>query len=78
MKISLVVLNSLLAGAIAAPTGSQVIHEKRDTSNPRWIKREAVSPTTKVPVRIALKQNNLDKGMDYLLDVYVSTQPYPR
>lgn len=69
MKISLVVLNGLLAGAIALPTGSQVIHEKRDTNNPRWIKREALSPSTKVPVRIALKQNNLDKGMDYLLDV---------
>ncbi|GFP58602.1 tripeptidyl-peptidase sed1 [Trichoderma asperellum] len=69
MKISLVVLNSLLAGAIAVPTGSQVIHEKRDTNNPRWIKREALSPSTQVPVRIALKQNNLDKGMDYLLAV---------
>lgn len=69
MKISLVVLNSLLAGALAAPTGSQVIHEKRDTNSPRWIKREAVNPSTKVPVRIALKQSNLDKGMDYLLDV---------
>lgn len=70
MKISLIVLNGLLAGAIAVPT-SQVVHEKRDTNNARWIKREAVDPNTKVPVRIALKQSNLDKGMDYLLDVYV-------
>ncbi|KAM0262586.1 hypothetical protein ACHAQJ_001631 [Trichoderma viride] len=69
MKISLIVLNSLLAGAIAVPTGSQVIHEKRDTNNARWIKREALSPSTKVPVRIALTQSNTDKGMDYLLDV---------
>lgn len=71
MKISLIVLNSLLAGAIAVPTGSQVVHERRDTNNARWIKRDAVDPNTKVPVRIALKQNNLDKGMDYLLDVFV-------
>lgn len=71
MKISLIVLNGLLAGAMAVPTGSQVVHEKRDTNNARWIKREAVDPNTKVPVRIALKQSNLDKGMDYLLDVYV-------
>ncbi|KAL7905061.1 peptidase S8/S53 domain-containing protein [Trichoderma velutinum] len=69
MKIGLIVLNSLLAGAIAVPTGSQVVHEKRDTNNARWIKREAVDPNTKIPVRIALKQSNLDKGMDYLLDV---------
>lgn len=70
MKISLIVLNGLLAGAMAVPTG-QVVHEKRDTNNARWVKREAVDPNTKVPVRIALKQSNLDKGMDYLLDVYV-------
>ncbi|RFU77057.1 peptidase s8 s53, subtilisin kexin sedolisin [Trichoderma arundinaceum] len=69
MKISLIVLNSLLAGAIAVPTGSQIIHEKRDTDNGRWVKREALDPSTKIPVRIALKQSNLDKGMDYLLDV---------
>ncbi|TFA98341.1 Tripeptidyl-peptidase sed1 [Trichoderma ghanense] len=69
MKIGLIVLNSLLAGVIAVPTGSRVIHEQRDTSNARWIKREALDPDTKVPVRIALKQSNLDKGMDYLLDV---------
>ncbi|KAL6864652.1 subtilisin-like protein [Trichoderma novae-zelandiae] len=69
MKISLIILNSLLAGAMAMPTGSQVIHEKRDTSNARWTKREELDPNTKVPVRIALKQSNLDKGMDYLLDV---------
>jgi tripeptidyl-peptidase-1 len=69
MKIGLIVLNSLLAGAIAVPAGLQIVHEKRDTSNARWTKREALNPNTKVPVRIALKQNNLDKGMDYLLDV---------
>lgn len=69
MKVSLIVLNSLLAGAIAVPTGSQVIHEKRDTSSAQWVKREGLDPSTKVPVRIALKQSNLDKGMDYLLDV---------
>ncbi|KAL7805628.1 subtilisin-like protein [Trichoderma gracile] len=69
MKIGLIVLNSLLAGVLAIPTGLQIIHEKRDTSNARWTKRDTLDPNTRVPVRIALKQNNLDKGMDYLLDV---------
>lgn len=69
MKISLVLLNGLFAGAIAVPTGSHTVHEKRDVSNGRWIKREAANADTKVPVRIALKQKNLDNGMDYLLEV---------
>ncbi|KAK5995211.1 Tripeptidyl-peptidase sed1 [Cladobotryum mycophilum] len=69
MKISLILLNGLLAGAIAVPTSSGVVHEKRDTSNGQWIKREALDASTKVPVRIALKQKNLDKGFDYLLEV---------
>lgn len=76
MKISIIALNSLLAGAIAIPTGSQVVHERRDTDNARWIKREALNPDTKVPVRIALKQNNLNKGMDYLLDVSVTPKSF--
>lgn len=69
MKISLILLNGLCAGAIAVPTGSNTIHEKRDVSSGRWTKREAPDANAKVPVRIALKQKNLDKGMDYLLEV---------
>ena len=54
------------AGALAAPFGS---HEKRNTLDPKWSKRDALSADTRMPVRIALKQQNLDKGMDYLLEV---------
>ncbi|KOS19866.1 Tripeptidyl-peptidase sed1 [Escovopsis weberi] len=69
MKVSLVLLNGLLAGSLAAPTSSDLYHEKRDASHPRWIKRGSLDPNTKVPVRIALKQQNLEKGLDYLLEV---------
>ncbi|KHO00564.1 Peptidase S8/S53, subtilisin/kexin/sedolisin [Metarhizium album ARSEF 1941] len=69
MKTNLVFLKGLFAGAIAASMGSDTVHEKRDVSSSRWTKREAVDANTKVPVRIALKQKNLDKGMDYLLEV---------
>ncbi|KAG8411214.1 hypothetical protein J3459_016525 [Metarhizium acridum] len=69
MKISLILLNGVFAGTIAVPTGSNTIHEKRDVSGGRWTKREAADANTKVPVRIALKQKNLDQGMDYLLEV---------
>lgn len=70
MKNSFVLLAGLAASALAMPSGSHVLHEKRDTSSPHgWTKREAASGDTKVPVRVALKQNNLDKGMDYILEV---------
>ncbi|KAK2603824.1 hypothetical protein QQS21_004026 [Conoideocrella luteorostrata] len=75
MKISLVVLNGLFAGAIAVPTGSHTVHERRDLSNGQWIKREAANANAKVPVRIAMKQKNLDKGMDYLLEVSDPSSP---
>lgn len=71
MKSSFALLSCLLAEAVlAAPSASSfVVHEKRDVDNERWIKREALHPDSRVPVRIAMKQRNLDKGMDYLLDV---------
>lgn len=68
MKISLV-LNGLFAAAVAAPAGpSNIVHEKRHVS-PRWIKREAADAQARIPVRIALKQRNLSRGMDYLVEV---------
>lgn len=69
MKFSLILLNGLLARAFAVPTDPTVIHEKRDVSNARWTKREAAHAGMKVPARIALKQKNLDHGMDHLLSV---------
>jgi tripeptidyl-peptidase-1 len=74
MKITSALLVSLAATASAAPhpvtIGNPVVHEKRDLgSNSRWVKRDALDADTRLPVRIALKQRNLDKGMDYLLEV---------
>lgn len=71
MKSTFALLSCLLAeAALAAPSvASSVVHEKRNAGNERWIKREALHPESRVPVRIAMKQRNLDKGMEYLLDV---------
>lgn len=67
-------LGGLVAGAVAAPAGADrhVLHERRavaDAAYGRWVKREPLDAATKVPVRLALKQRNLDKGMEYLLEV---------
>jgi len=70
MKVSLSILVLAFAGSIsAAPTASSyVVHEKRDQIHrPRGngqVKRDTI-----LPVSIALKQRNLDKGYDYLMEV---------
>lgn len=68
MKLSPLLLSSLLAGAVAIPL-NDVVHEKRNPLGPKWQKRDTLDANSAIPVRIALKQTNLEKGMDYLLEV---------
>jgi len=59
--------------SIAVPTPAvvdHVLHERRSLSS-AWIKRDRVHPDVKLPMRIGLTQSNLDKGYDYLMEVYV-------
>lgn len=60
----------------AFPYVNHVIHEKRDAIERKWSRGSSVDPDHVLPVRIGLKQSNLDKGMDYLLEVYVKS-PLP-
>ena len=46
--------------AVALPLG-HVLHEKRAAAPRMWIKRNAVDRTRLLPMRIGLKQNNLDR-----------------
>jgi tripeptidyl-peptidase-1 len=69
------VLGAFAVQALALPSPayvSHVIHEKRDAVQRRWVRGNAVDPDHVLPVRIGLKQSNLENGMDYLLEVYVS------
>ncbi|KAF2164325.1 hypothetical protein M409DRAFT_67866 [Zasmidium cellare ATCC 36951] len=56
--------------AVAAPTNLQrhVLHQRRAPSE-NWIKREAVHPDVKLPMRIGLFGQNLDKGHELLIQV---------
>lgn len=56
------------ARALAVPE-THAVHERRDFISARWIKRDRVQPHVRLPVRIGLAQNNLDKAHDYLMDV---------
>ncbi|OTA89598.1 hypothetical protein M434DRAFT_103855 [Hypoxylon sp. CO27-5] len=59
------------APTIASPTSrsDHVLHEKRETTSKVWKKRDAVSPKMSLPMRIGLKQSNLDNGHNLLMDV---------
>lgn len=67
---SLVVLLSLSVTAQgAAVPNTHVVHETREISTSRWLKRDRLSSNVVLPMRIGLKQQNLDRGHDYLMDV---------
>lgn len=69
MKITPLILSSLMAGALAVPMDNGALHTKRGMLSGRWAKHQPLNPNTKIPVRIALKQQNLNQGMDLLLEV---------
>jgi tripeptidyl-peptidase-1 len=53
----------------AAVPNSHVVHEKREVTSSRWVKREKLAPSDILPMRIGLKQRNLDRGHEFLMDV---------
>lgn len=61
---------------------THVQHEKRTGAQERrWVKVERADPHAKLPVRIGLRQRNLQEGHDLLMDMCVvllreATQPY--
>lgn len=62
-----------LSEAVPAPI-KHVLHEKRDKQHHDWIQGDRVESHAILPVRIGLTQNNLEKGHDFLMDVYVRNQ----
>jgi tripeptidyl-peptidase-1 len=51
---------------------THIQHEKRtDGQERRWVKLQRADPHAKLPVRIGLKQRNLQEGHDLLMDMCV-------
>ncbi|KAG5957601.1 hypothetical protein E4U58_005762 [Claviceps cyperi] len=70
MKNVLVFLAGIAATGLATPSDYHVLHEKRDANRSmRFIKRGAANGDQNIAVRIALKQENIDQGMDLILKV---------
>ena len=71
MRFNSLVLKGLVASVAAAPASNLVTHESRATAPTNFVKGSPVESNTRVPVRIALKQRNLENAMELLLKVYV-------
>ncbi|POS76710.1 Pro-kumamolisin [Diaporthe helianthi] len=66
---SFVSVSAVLSTTAAIVPSTHGVHEQRDVHPSRWMKLGRVRPEAILPVRIALAQNNLDKGYEYLMDV---------
>ncbi|EXV06545.1 peptidase S53 family protein [Metarhizium robertsii] len=75
MKFGLILLGGFVPATVAVPFDQYQVHEQRGPLHQQWIKGQQASGSTVVPVRIALKQSNLEKAEDYLLQVSDPASP---
>ncbi len=59
----------------ASPAPHYIVHEKRNEDNFAWIKGPRVDHRRVLPMHIALKQQNLEKGDQWLYEVSDPTSP---
>lgn len=72
VAIELLCLSLLAVSALSLPSASSnhVLHEKRGTTHPRWIKDARLHSASILPLRIGLSQSsNIDSAEDYLMSV---------
>ncbi|KAI0477842.1 subtilisin-like protein [Xylariaceae sp. FL0804] len=71
MQLSSILLTAAAAGlALAAPSSdAHVLHEKRSGDPIAWTRHSRAARDTVLPVRIGLKQRNLEHGDRFLADV---------
>jgi len=63
-------LTAFLASCSASPLSSpHVVHEKRNSIPHGWAKRNKLDRRAILPMRIALTQENLHKGEEWLMEV---------
>lgn len=74
-SLTMFVKSLFAAAALAVLTGASpvadphVVHERRSSAPLGWAKRESLEAQAALPISIALAQENLDKGYDWLMDV---------
>ncbi|CAJ2502332.1 Uu.00g097260.m01.CDS01 [Anthostomella pinea] len=64
-------LVALASSAISAPSllSRHVLHEKRDGTPHLWEKRHRATPSQVLPIRIGLRQRNIENAESYIYDV---------
>ena len=65
----------LLASASASPVVRHAVHEKRDALPPNWSKSAKLDDRAVLPLRIALAQQNLHRGDEFLMEVSHPSSP---
>jgi tripeptidyl-peptidase-1 len=76
------VAGGLVLGTTASPLARDIIEQKREIPSThvqherhvpqlarRWTKREKLAPTKMMPMRVGIKQFNLDAGHDRLMEI---------
>lgn len=72
LAISLL-FSTIVSGS--AISSGHVIHEKREVSAEGWMKGSRLHPDTKIPLRISLTQQDLERGHEYIMDVSHPSSP---
>lgn len=75
MHYTLLTLGALVASVTAAPSSTHVLHEKRDALPFGWERHDKLSSHEVLPMRIGLKQSNLDKAEEFLMEVSHPNSP---
>lgn len=69
MHFTLLTFGALVASVIAAPSSTHVQHEKRDALPFGWERHDKLPSHDVLPMRIGLKQSNLDRAEEFLMEV---------
>lgn len=75
MYYSFLFTAALAAGVAASPFVPHVVHERRSGAPHGWIKRSRLQRNAVLPMKVGLKQSNLERGYEYLNDVSHPTSP---
>lgn len=75
MHNTLLTIAALVASVIAAPSFTNVLHEKRDALPFGWERHDKLPSHDVLPMRIGLKQSNLDKAEEFLMEVSHPSSP---
>lgn len=75
MRVSTILpLSALLISVLASP---YVVHEKRhERTDERWSKLTLLDASEVVPIRIGLKQQNLEHGENWLMNISDPASPH--